>query len=128
MFLNTNLIKDSVLSKNIITESINPILQIDQRLESIKLEKERKLQEQVAMIFKDRNYYKRFQEAVLPKSPPMTDEEIQEKAARDKIEADEDRRNARQMKFGLKMAVGSGFMGTAGALLAKNIAGQYGRL
>ena len=175
MFLNTNLIKDSVLSKNIITESVNPILQIDQRLESIKLEKERKLQEQVAMIFKDRNYYKRFQESVLPTPltekqlkkkadqeeieaekesnnrrlklgagialasgiigtlgtlsnnkkqvhesvTPLTDEQLQEKAAKDKMEADEDRRNNRQIKFGAKAALVGGSMATVGTVLTK---------
>lgn len=175
MFLNTNLIKDSVISKNIITENISPLILRDQQLQSIKIEKERKLQEQVAMIFKDRNYYKQFQEAVIltdeqmkkkaakeeleaekdsnsrrlklgaglalasgiigtlstisndkkqvhesvTQATPLTDDQLQEKAAREKMEAEEDRRNNRQLKFGAKAAIVGGSMGTLGAVLTK---------
>jgi len=139
MFLNTKSIKDSVLSTNTIVESVVPFLQKDQQIENIKLEKERKLQEQVALIFKDRAYYKQFQEAVIPptgmKPPapldpravlkkPEPEEEVvltpQEKAR----QAREDEIRAKQMGHATKNVVigagiSSGINTIGGALIRK---------
>lgn len=107
MFLNTNLIKDSILSKNTLSEGVSPLILKDQQLEHIKLEKERKLQEQVSMIFKDPNYYKRFQEAVMPPGgikPPEEEKVVLTPQEKDR-RAREDEVRAKQMGHATKNVV-----------------------
>ena len=65
MILDRNILIDQIIQKELV-ENTNPILQQDLLKKSIEEEKENFIQEQVKTIFKDRKYYKHFQEAVVP--------------------------------------------------------------
>jgi hypothetical protein len=65
MILDRNILIDQIIQKELV-ENTNPILRQDLLKKSIEEEKENFIQEQVKTIFKDRKYYKHFQEAVVP--------------------------------------------------------------
>jgi hypothetical protein len=64
MILNTKTILEEVTISTK-TKNPNPLVLKEQRLLQESIEKEDKIQSQVAMIFKDTKYYKPFQEAVI---------------------------------------------------------------
>ena len=85
MILDRNILIDQIIQKELV-ENTNPILQQDLLKKSIEEEKENFIQEQVKTIFKDRKYYKHFQEAIIPNQPqkpqvePVTAEQTQAEA------------------------------------------------
>jgi len=57
MILNTKIILDQVKDKKILTENTNPLVLRDQKLVLEQEQKELKLQEQIALIFKTPKFY-----------------------------------------------------------------------
>lgn len=89
MILNTKIIHEQINIKDTSKENINP-LKIKQDLqEAANNQKEADLQARVATIFKDKKYYKNFQETALQqvKTPEQIaqEKEEKEKARQDKL-------------------------------------------
>jgi hypothetical protein len=63
MYINTKILFNEIIQKE--NTSISPLVESFNSQKELELLKEQKLQEQVATIFKDKKYYKQFQEAAI---------------------------------------------------------------
>jgi ABC-type polar amino acid transport system ATPase subunit len=93
MILNTNIILEQVKYKKILTENTNPLVLRDQKLALEKEQKEKKLQEQIALIFKTPKFYT---EAVIPSN---TEETISETPEEKKKRIEDEKKERMQNKL-----------------------------
>jgi hypothetical protein len=108
MLLNTKIILEQVLVKeNKDIPNTNPLKIKNDLLEAESIEKEKELQEKVAVIFKDKKYYKNFQESAL--GEPVKQAKTPEEIADEKAEKAKDKQTAIELKKAALSAAGGAF-------------------
>jgi len=133
MILNTREILSEVTAKPL-SESKNPLYLKEIEDQKRRDLQEKKLQEQVAMIFRDSKYFKPFQETALTTAniTPSKPETPEERLKRKEFEAEQRRRNkinnaqiasmvTRPIASGIGMGIGAGALNTGINLAAKGI-------
>jgi len=117
MILNTREILSEVTTKPL-SESKNPLYLKEIEDQKRRDLQEKKLQEQVAMIFRDSKYFKPFQETALTTTniTPPKPETPEERAQRLKEKEEDKKRNHELKKIGV-----STLMGTAGAVAGREV-------
>jgi hypothetical protein len=123
MILNTQFILNEIKTEKV--KKLNPLQERDQKISLEEQEKEQKIQQQVAMIFKDKAYYKPFQEAAIQSNviPNETPEERAKRLADDRKE----RLASKQMAHQTAQVLGrSAVYGATNTLLGHglNLAGK----
>ena len=120
MILNTQFILSSIREEKEETKKLNPLQERDQQISLQEQEKERKLQQQVSMIFKDKAY-KPFQESALSTQNPVKIETPEEKQKR---EEREERLMNKKMAHQTAQIVGGAFARSAGYGAANTLIGH----
>lgn len=84
----------------------NPLIQKEKELKRLEEEKEQKLQDQVKVLFQDREFYKLYQESALPVGiKPVISEEEKERKKKEDAEEEADRIRNKQLTHAVKGAV-----------------------
>ena len=112
MILNTTIILEQVCTKDPNKPNTNPLKIKQEKQAKYALEKEKKLQEQVAVIFKDTKYYKNFQESALPEQ--KTPEQIAKEEEDKKRESEAEKLRMHQIKKTFSSALGGSIGYAAG--------------